>query len=682
MSKRKWISSMKLRHQLIGLFFIFSMLPCMMLLFIMSTKTQDAMNHSVGNYSQKIVDQVAYNMNHAINLTNMSIAKIRAHQTFVQFINRDTLNDPRKQYDLQLQVEDLINETFISDAYIDSFVVVGEKDIKYQRYFGNQKNFASYFVSDTFKQSTCYEEIKNHKGYSWFIVEDEEEKLRKVFVAREINYDKDTVFIFAGIKEQFFQSLIENASINEDILVMITDGNDTIVFANQPHLMFQPLDVSVKEALTGIGDEEVHYTKFTSYDTLLSLSRAENNWEIVMDSPLSYLLKDLHAAKQQIWGVLMISLIIISIISILVSAWISKALDRLVVHMKHVEEGNLAVENQGNLKEIAINQETAGLREGFSKMLGTLKQIIIGAKETTGDVSQQMLALQHITSQTAASAVQVQEAIESIAVGTQKQTTQVENTMGFMDKLSNHIDAVGERLSSMKQASHYTMEKSTSTQKQLDHLCNQTQKTIQLTHNIYEHVKSLGEEAHNIYEVLELITCINKQTNLLSLNASIEAARAGNAGRSFAVVAEEVRKLSTQIEGCTKTIATRVHHIQEKKEKTLNEMKKAMTVFDGQMPVVTATTEIFSDIQRQMEGVDRQIQEAYTFLEEVKQQKNDVQACLEEVTQISENAAAVTEEVNAESYSQTRYAEEIHHMANVLMERIIQLQNTYTKFQL
>ena len=120
-------------------------------------------------------------------------------------------------------------------------------------------------------------------------------------------------------------------------------------------------------------------------------------------------------------------------------------------------------------------------------------------------------------------------------------------------------------LNSVQEASNLTISMSNSTKAQLDTLTLQSRSSLDITNNIYSHVKALGDEATNISQVLSFITSINSQTNLLALNAAIEAARAGDAGRGFAVVADEVRKLSSQIQAFISIISNTLSRIHDKK---------------------------------------------------------------------------------------------------------------------
>jgi hypothetical protein len=120
-----------------------------------------------------------------------------------------------------------------------------------------------------------------------------------------------------------------------------------------------------------------------------------------------------------------------------------------------------------------------------------------------------------------------------------------------------------------------------------------------------DHVNNLGERADAIGNIVSLITGISEQTNLLALNAAIEAARAGEAGRGFAVVADEVRNLSLKTNEATSEIAGQISQIQDETVATRQQMEK-MAVDSQELSDVghTASDSLGSilGLSRQMEG--------------------------------------------------------------------------------
>ena len=178
-----------------------------------------------------------------------------------------------------------------------------------------------------------------------------------------------------------------------------------------------------------------------------------------------------------------------------------------------------------------------------------------------------------------------------------------------------------------------------------------------------------------------MIQGINKQTNLLAINAAIEATRAGDTGKGFGVVADEVRKLSAEIENAVDIIAQALKKVEEKKTATIKHLAKATEVFGKQLPIVQETAATFENIYAQMEEVDASMDEANNVLQEIMNQKEEVSQKMQEITGIIEHTASVAEEVSAESTNQTETINQIGTLSNQLAATIETLKGAYGKFR-
>lgn len=684
---RNLTTRFKLSHQLIAFFLILSITPCLILIGLSNSTIMNSMESSLSMYSQKIVDQVTYNINHSIDSVNLKMGKILSGTNFSLYSNQYRYLSESDKLLLTMNVRPELTEQLITDPYIKGISLIQGSEVPYQYMintnYSNHTKTNTYFLSQEFKNSSAYKNIVDKNNITWFFVNDPAYDVTGLFVGKALPSHAESFDSIAilHLDDKFYTELISVANLDSAIPIMITDAEDTVMLSNQPDLIGTKLNQDITSYIYDLPIGGT-FTDLTAHKSLLSVSNCNNNWNIIIDAPLSILLKEVNAANIKIVIILAIMLVLISFISILLSKGITHSLHQISTYMSHIQDGDLNLEDSIRSKVKMANKETKLLVGGFLEMLTTLKSIISNAKEVTAKVQENTTLLHTLSSNTATSATQVQQAIDSIAVGTSDQASQIESSIHLMDTLSTNIDHVGNMLETVQSASHETINLSTSTQAQLDHLTRQTQSTLHMSQEIFKHVKALGEEASNISEIVTLITNINKQTNLLSLNASIEAARAGEAGRGFAVVADEVRNLSNQTQSSITTIQETVSRIIEKKESTLLEVEKAMKVFDAQIPVVNETVQTFLNIQGQMNGVDTQIQKVTSLLEEVKYQKDSIYENLDEISEIIQQAASVAEEVSAESSQQTHYAFEINDMSSELACTVSSLRDTYNHFSL
>ena len=167
--------------------------------------------------------------------------------------------------------------------------------------------------------------------------------------------------------------------------------------------------------------------------------------------------------------------------------------------------------------------------------------------------------------------------------------------------------------------------------------------------SIFEGIASVEGSANRISDASELISSIAGQTNLLSLNASIEAARAGDAGRGFSVVAEEIRKLSDESEQNVSTINSLLDELQANTRSAIDKSEMVKGFVEAQNESVAKTRESFEGIVAAIDDVNR----AVSLLSEVNSRLSrgfeGIGNLVSNLSAASEENAATAEELSATS---------------------------------
>jgi len=195
-------------------------------------------------------------------------------------------------------------------------------------------------------------------------------------------------------------------------------------------------------------------------------------------------------------------------------------------------------------------------------------------------------------------------------------------------------------------------------------------------------VNKLTERSKEVGQIAALITGIADQTNLLALNAAIEAARAGEQGRGFAVVADEVRTLAEKTSVSAKQVSELIVVIQKESLSSMQSMDKVNTEVHEGLKQIHEAGEIFERILSSAQHVAQQSQEVSVTAEEMSASSKHVAASVETMTNIAQTSAHSSQSVAASSQEQLASMEEISSASESLAKKAQELKNLINTFKL
>ena len=677
--KKKQHNKSKLYHQLMVVFLLISIIPMILIVVLTYKGVTKSVKESVGGYSQKIVEQLNYNIESQINNIKTVLADF-ATSDVVTTYERDALllqEEDKEAYmkAMDTKVESIFN---IQDSIIAFGMIKADQSI-YEEYRKNTNlNIEALIKSEEY---AVLKDMPNSKFLWQFnMVTDKRtgELVPQIYIARKLSND-DVIGIFE-VTSDYFDKLVNLADINTEIPILILNQDNKVVASNNKEKFQVGTDLSQESYVDYIESRNSDTGTTVVENSLLSYYKCTNDWKIISYAPMSILLEEVNSVMKYIGLILGGSVLLIILISMFVSQYITAPIKKICSYMSEVESGTLDVEECAKKTIRASNAESQQLLNGFINMVGNLKLLIAEAKLVGKEVEEDVKKLEVIAEQTFNAANEINKAIETVAIGAQEQSNEIEISDKLMSDLSEGINRVNDMMNITKSASFETMKASEQAQGKLDVLLVQAEDTIHITESIGKHVMELGNEAQHIHEILKMIQGINKQTNLLALNAAIEAARAGDAGKGFGVVSGEVRKLSEEIGKAVDIIAETLGRVEAKKDATLINLEKAKVVFGKQKPIVEETASTFKEIYMQMEEVDAQMIKANEVLDQVMEQKQEVSYKMREITEVIQQTASVSEEVSAESELQTQSVTSIGKLTAKLSASMEELKQAYQKF--
>ena len=194
-------------------------------------------------------------------------------------------------------------------------------------------------------------------------------------------------------------------------------------------------------------------------------------------------------------------------------------------------------------------------------------------------------------------------------------------------------------------------------------------------------IQTLHERSQQITSILDVITSIADQTNLLALNAAIEAARAGEHGKGFAVVADEVRKLAEQSQESAKQIFELIRGIQTETEQSVNIMAKVSDDVQNGLRVTDEAIAKFQVIMTSMNEITPRMEEVSSASEQMSASVQEVTAVTEDLAFSAKGNAAASEDVAASTEEQLASMEEINASAQALAHMADELKQLVSQFK-
>ena len=197
-----------------------------------------------------------------------------------------------------------------------------------------------------------------------------------------------------------------------------------------------------------------------------------------------------------------------------------------------------------------------------------------------------------------------------------------------------------------------------------------------------ETIRKLGERSAEITSIVATITGIAEQTNLLALNAAIEAARAGEQGRGFAVVADEVRKLAEESQGAAGNIATLIDEIQLETQRAVTVVEDGSTLTESGSRVVDEAREAFVGLGEAVDQMNAHIEGIAGGIEQVVSYSHRMEEDMAEIAIVAEQSSASAQQVSATTQETSAATQQIAVSARTLSDTAAALEELVGRFKL
>ncbi len=455
-----------------------------------------------------------------------------------------------------------------------------------------------------------------------------------------------------------FEKIAENIAAIDKVIAQVKENID---------------DEDKTKPLDGIQMAVQNY--LTSFQSYANLMKAQEVAKVAMEANAASIQKICQASKDTQHGqmqaqiskstalitmVSVIAVVFCILITLLLARIIITPIKTVVAALKDIAEG------EGDLTQridIDTKDEIGELAKWFNAFIARLNNIVVDIGANSETVTASSGELLSVSETMAEDAEDLSGRSNSVATAAEEMSSSMDSVAAASEQAATNLGMVANAASQMKMT--------------LGEVASNCERARDVTENAAskvdtasERVGMLGTSARDISKVTEVITDIAEQTNLLALNATIEAARAGEAGKGFAVVASEIKGLASQTAGATLDIKEKIKGIQSSTDDTVKDVEQITVVISEVTEIVSAIAAAIEEQSVSATEVAENIEQASTGIGEVNENVAQSSQVSSEIAEDISKVNTVAVDMTDRSVHMKKSAQDLSGLSSVLRDMI------------
>lgn len=510
---------------------------------------------------------------------------------------------------------------------------------------------------------------------------------RSIIVASPVKgKNNEVIGVLTGLinVDQFTSTFLKNLNVGNSGYPILVDNKNQIQYHPNQELIGKPLEESalpqgLVEILKTKKSEKAafDYADGGKQYVVTYSPIPKTNFGLYLHIPIESITSAVSTVNMKVAPIVIAVVAVVSGIAYAVSRQITRPIVAVAAVANRISAGELTVEPL----RIQTRDEVGQLSQSVNTMVDNLRTLIQQVNGTAADLAASAEQLSINAEHTSRATEQIATTIQEVAYGAEKQVKSVEESVTAIESVSMGVQQVAANAQQAAESSIAASDIAVEGNQVLQVVISQMQSIDHTVNDIADIVKRLGASSQEIGQIVQVITSIAEQTNLLALNAAIEAARAGEQGRGFAVVADEVRKLAEQSAQSAQQIEHLIATIQHESNQAVQFMERGTKEVALGLEVVNNAGKSFEQIQDAVTQVASQIQEVKAYSQQMSVGTEQVVELVRVIEEVAVNSADGTQNVSAATEEQLAAMEEVTSSAGSLAKIAEELQGHVSKFK-